>query len=183
MLETIEKRATIQDYERLEEGAPYQLIGGELIMTPSPSFFHQRIQYRLANALGTFVEKNRLGILVGAPLDVYLSDEDVYQPDLIFIRADRAHNLQKDKLHIIPDLVIEVLSSSTAYYDFTRKKEMYCTHGVSEYWIVDPEAETIEMMVKRGEIYQTEQLLHKTGTLESSMFPAFSMKIQDVFEF
>ena len=79
--------------------------------------------------------------------------------------------------------MVEVLSPSTAYYDLTRKKEMYCTSGVTEYWIVDPEAETIEIMVKRGEIYQTEQLLHKSDTLESAMFPGFSMKIEDVFEF
>ena len=125
MLDTLEKRATIEDYERLPEGAPYQLIAGELIMSPSPSFFHQRIQYRLANTLGNFVERNKLGILVGSPLDVYFSDEDIYQPDLIFIREGRAHNLRKDKLRVVPDLVIEVLSPSTAYYDFTRKKEMY----------------------------------------------------------
>ncbi len=183
MLDTLEKRATVEDYEHLPEGAPYQLIAGELIMSPSPSFFHQRIQYRLANVLGNFVERNKLGILVGSPLDVYFSEENIYQPDLIFIRADRAHGIRKDKLRVIPDLVIEVLSPSTAYYDFTRKKEMYCTHGVEEYWIIDPEMETVEIMLKRGEIYQTEAILKKPALLESAMFPGFSMKIEDVFEF
>ena len=183
MLETIEKRATVQDYERLEEGAPFQLIGGELIMTPSPTPFHQSIVLNIASIISPFVVRNRLGKVFVAPLDVYLSDEDVYQPDLIFIRADRTKGIHKDKLRVIPDLVIEVLSPSTAYYDFTRKKEMYCAHGVTEYWIIDPEAETIEIMLKHGEIYQTEQLLHKTDILESAMFPGFSMKIEDVFEF
>src|SRR5580704_9424829 len=170
MLDTLEKRATIEDYERLPEGAPYQLIAGELIMSPSPSFFHQRIQYRLATKLGAFVERNRLGIIVGSPLDVFFSDEDIYQPDLIFIRADRTRGIRKDKLRVVPDLVIEVLSPSTAYYDLTRKKEMYCASGVTEHWIVNPEAETIEIMVKHGEIYQTDQLLHNSDTLESAMF-------------
>jgi Uma2 family endonuclease len=183
MLDTLEKKATIRDYERLPEGAPYQLIGGELIMSPSPSFFHQRIQYRLAAALSDFVERNKLGIIVGAPLDVFFSDEDVYQPDLIFIREDHARNLQKDKLRVIPDLVIEVLSPSTAYHDFTSKKEMYCVRGVEEYWIVDPKMETVEILIKRGDIYQTEQLLHKTEILESAMFPGFRMKIEHIFEF
>jgi Uma2 family endonuclease len=183
MLDTLEKRATVEDYERLPEGAPYQLIAGELIMTPSPTPFHQSIIYRLILALGNCVKQKRLGVLLQSPIDVHLSDEDVYQPDLIFIRADRARGIRKDKLRVIPDLVVEVLSPSTGYYDLTRKKEMYCTSGVEEYWIVNPEAETIEIMVKRGEIYQTEQLLHKSDTLESAMFPGFSMKIEDVFEF
>jgi len=114
MLETIEKRATVADYERLEEGAPYQLIGGELIMTPSPTPFHQSIVFHIGLVLAPFVKRNRLGKLFISPLDVYLSDEDVYQPDLIFIRADRAQGIRKDTLRVIPDLVIEVLSPSTA---------------------------------------------------------------------
>jgi Uma2 family endonuclease len=183
MLDTLEKRATIEDYESLEEGAPYQLIAGELIMSPSPSFFHQSISMNLSIELGSFIKQKKIGVLIAAPIDVHLSDEDVYQPDLIFIRADRTRGIRKDKLRIIPDLVVEVLSPSTGYYDLTRKKEMYCSSGVTEYWIVNPEAETIEIMVKRGDIYQTEQFLHKTDTLESAMFPGFSMKIEDVFEF
>ncbi len=183
MLLDIEKKATVQDYERLEEGAPYQLIAGELILTPSPTPFHQSISMNLSTTLGVFVKQRKLGIIFAAPLDVYLSDEDVYQPDLIFIRADRANGLRKDKLRIIPDLVVEVLSPSTAYYDFTRKKEMYCARGVEEYWIVDPEAETIEIMTKQGEIYRTEQLLHNLDILESAMFPGFRMKVEEIFVF
>ena len=183
MLLDIEKKATVQDYERLGEGAPYQLIAGELVMTPSPTPFHQSISMNLSLALGVFVKQKKIGVIFAAPLDVYLSDEDVYQPDLIFIRADRATGLRKDKLHIVPDLVVEVLSPSTAYYDFTRKKEMYCARGVGEYWIVDPEAETMEVMIKQGEIYRTERLLHNSEILESAMFPGFSMKVEDIFVF
>jgi len=183
MLLDIEKKATVQDYERLEEGAPYQLIGGELIMTPSPTAFHQSIIYRLILKLGNFVEQKKLGVILQSPIDVYLSDEDVYQPDLIFIRADRARGIRKDKLRIVPDLVVEVLSPSTAYFDFTRKKEMYCARGVEEYWIVDPEAETIEIMIKQGDVYRTERLLHNSEILESAMFPGFSMKVEDIFVF
>ena len=178
-----EKQYTVEDYERLEEGAPYQLIGGELVMTPSPTPFHQSIAANIISVLKPFVDRAKLGKLLPAPLDVYLSDEDVYQPDLIFIRADRAKALQKDKLRIIPDLVIEILSPSTAYYDFTHKKEMYCKCGVTEYWIIDPENETVEIMVKRGEIYQTERFLRKPAPLESSMLPGFTMKLEDIFVF
>ena len=180
---TQEKEYTVQDYERLEEGAPYQLIGGELVMTPSPTPFHQSISLNLSTVLAPFVKSAGFGKLFAAPLDVYLSDEDVYQPDLIFIRAERMREVRKDKLRIVPDLVVEVLSPSTAYYDLTRKKEIYCACGVTEYWVIDPEQETIEIMIKRGDIYQTEKFLRKPASLESAMFPGFSMKLEDVFAF
>ncbi len=152
MLATLEKKATVQDCQNLPEGAPYQLIAGELVMTPSPTPLHQNISLNLATELRSYLKRNNLGKLFTAPLDAYLSEEDVYQPDILFIRSRRAAAIQKEQLRIVPDLVVEILSPTTAYYDFTRKKEMYCARGVSEYWIVDPEAETVEMMVKRGEI-------------------------------
>ncbi len=183
MMTEIEKKATARDYERLPEGAPYQLIAGELIMTPSPTPFHQSIVLNLASALNPIIVQRRLGKIFIAPLDVYLSEEDIYQPDLIFIRADRAAGVRKDKLRVIPDLVVEVLSPSNAYFDFTRKKETYCSAGVSEYWIIDPDAETVEIMTKQGELYQTTSLLRKPAVLQSPMFPGFSMTLEELFAF
>jgi Uma2 family endonuclease len=177
------KQATIEDYERLPEGAPYQLIGGELIMSPSPTPFHQGILANLAFTLRAFSEKNNLGKVFFAPLDIRITDHDVYQPDILFVRKERVHLIGREKFNIIPDLVIEILSPSNAYYDFTRKKAMYAEHGVVEYWIVDPEAETIEIMIKEGEYYRTESFIRKTGKLESPMFPGFSMNVEEVFAF
>jgi Uma2 family endonuclease len=184
MLFTNSKQATVEDYERLPEGAPYQLISGELIMSPSPTFFHQRIVTRLVELLSSFARKHKLGEIIAAPMDVYLTNEDVYQPDILFIRQVRISSIDlNDRIRIAPDLVIEVLSPSTAYYDFTRKKEIYCKQGVEEYWIVDPEDETIEIMVKDGPYYRTEALLRKPAMLHSAMFPGFSMKMEEVFSF
>ncbi|HWF44280.1 MAG TPA: Uma2 family endonuclease [Candidatus Kapabacteria bacterium] len=184
MLLTKLKQATVEDYERLPEGAPYQLIGGELIMSPSPNFLHQRIVTRLVELLSSFARSHKLGEIIAAPMDVYLTNEDVYQPDILFIRQDRVTSIDpNDRIRIAPDLVIEVLSPSTAYYDFTRKKEIYCQQGVEEYWIVDPEDETIEIMVKDGTYYRTEALLRKPAMLHSAMFPEFTMKMEEVFAF
>jgi Uma2 family endonuclease len=177
------KQATIEDYERLPEGAPYQLIGGELIMSPSPTPFHQGILQNLAFALNGFVEKNTLGKVFVAPLDIQLTEQDVYQPDILFVRKERVHLIGRKKFNIIPDLVIEILSPSNAYYDFVPKKSKYAEHGVAEYWIVDPEAETIEIMVKDGESYRTESFTRKTGMIESPMLSGFSMKVEEVFAF
>ena len=184
MLLTKSKQATVEDYERLPEGAPYQLICGELIMSPSPNLFHQEIIANIDRTLGVFIHKNKPGKLIMAPMDLRLSDQDVYQPDLTFIRTENVAQLNpRGRLTVIPDLVIEILSPSTAYYDFTRKKAMYCECGIEEYWIVDPEVETIEIMVKDGMYYRTESLLRKPAMLHSAMFPGFSMKMEEVFAF
>jgi Uma2 family endonuclease len=182
MLLTTEKHSTIRDFERLPEGAPYQLIAGELIMSPSPTFLHQDIIMNIAERLGPFLRKNNLGKVVLSPMDVYLTEEDVYQPDLIFIRKENVHLLNpNDRIRFVPDLVIEVLSPTTGSYDYSRKKRIYCERGVREYWIIDPEDRTIEIMVKEGAFYQTVALLRPPAVLESAMFPGFSMKIEEVF--
>jgi Uma2 family endonuclease len=182
MLLTTEKYFTVIDFERLPEGAPYQLIAGELIMSPSPTFLHQDIIQNIVERLSPFIRKNNLGKIVLSPMDVYLTEEDVYQPDLIFIRKENVHLLDpNDRIRFVPDLVIEVLSPSTGSYDYSRKKRIYCESGVREYWIIDPEDKTIEIMVKEGEFYQTVALLRPSTMLESSMFPEFSMKVEDVF--
>jgi Uma2 family endonuclease len=182
MLLTTEKRYTVADYERLPEGAPYQLIGGELIMSPSPEYPHQGIVGNIFEVLRPFIRSRGLGDLILSPMDVHLTKEDVYQPDLIFVRSENLPRLRADRrIYFVPDLVIEVLSPSTANYDYSRKKKIYWNRGVKEYWIVAPDDKTIEIMVNEPDYYRTEALLRVPALLESSMFPGFSMKIEDVF--
>ncbi len=182
MLSTKQQHATRKDYEALPEGAPYQLIGGELIMSPSANFFHQRIISRLDRTLGNFVGARHLGEIIVAPMDVFLTEDDAYQPDIIFLRQDQLSTIDPlGRIHFAPDHVIEVLSPSTAYYDYSRKKAIYCERGVKEYWIVDPLDETIEIVRNDGKVFQTEALLRKPAILESAMFPGFQMNIEDVF--
>src|SRR3990167_6684556 len=129
----IEKKKfyTYKDYEKLPEGAPYQLIGGELVMTPSPIPYHQEILGNIFYELKRFVEETTRG-------DVYFSETDIYQPDIIFISKDRLNIIGEKKIEGSPDLVIEILSPATAYYDLRIKKDTYEQSGVKEYWIVDP---------------------------------------------
>ena len=184
MLLTEEKLATYEDYELLDDGERYQLIGGELVMTPGASMYHQNIEGKLYAALLAYVTAKNLGMVFIAPLDVKLTEIDVYQPDMLFVKAGRLPRGGKPgKLTVIPDMVVEVLSTSNAYDDLTRKKNMYCESGVSEYWVVDPEEETVEILVKRGEFYQTERFIRNPGVLGSPMFPGFEMKLEELFAF
>ncbi|MDP2279096.1 MAG: Uma2 family endonuclease, partial [Nitrospirota bacterium] len=110
------KQYTYEDYEKLPEGAPYQLIGGELIMTPSPVPYHQMIKMKIEYELLKFIDGKDLGMVLDAPMDVYLSETETYQPDIIFISKDRLNIIGEKKIEAAPDLVIEILSPSTAYY-------------------------------------------------------------------
>ena len=136
---------TYADYEKLPEGAPYQLIGGDLIKEPSPVPYHQILSCRIEFELLKFVEERDLGQVLDAPMDVYLSETEVYQPDILFISKERMGIIGEKKIEAAPDLVIEILSPSSAYYDLRHKMHVYETSGVKEYWVVDPIEKDIEV--------------------------------------
>src|SRR6202012_1735657 len=110
MLTAEKKKYTVEDYMLLEEGAPFQLINYDLVMSPSPTPAHQAISYRLVLTLGNFLENNNdSGYLAYAPLDVKFDDGNVLQPDIIFIAAERKEKLVKDVIEGAPDLIVEIL--------------------------------------------------------------------------
>lgn len=175
------KQYTYEDYEKLPEGAPYQLIGGELIMTPSPIPYHQIIKRKIEVELIKFVEEKKLGEVLDAPLDVYLSETETYQPDIIFISKDRLNIIGEKKIEAAPDLVIEILSPSTAYYDLKHKKRIYEKSGVKEYWIVDPMEKGIEVYESvKGEFKVFSQAQEK-DRVKSKLLDGFGVEVEKVF--
>ena len=178
---TTKKTYTYEDYAKLPEGAPYQLIGGELVMTPSPVPYHQIISRRIAFELLKFVEERKLGEVIYAPTDVYLSETETYQPDIIFISKERLHIIGEKKIEAAPDLVIEILSESTAYYDLRHKKRVYEASGVKEYWIVDPMEKGIEVYENiNGEFKVFSQAIEK-GRVNSKLLQGFGVELEKVF--
>ncbi|RMF85647.1 MAG: Uma2 family endonuclease [Nitrospinota bacterium] len=173
---------TYREYARLPEGAPYQLIGGKLVMTPSPSPYHQRVSKRLEFFLYDFVEKqHHLGEIFDAPIDVYFEETEVYQPDIIFISQERQNIIGEQKIEGAPDLIIEVLSPSTAYYDLKHKMRVYARHGVKEYWIVDPLERGIEVFEnKNGEFFLFSQATNR-GEVVSKLLTGFRVMVEDIF--
>lgn len=164
------------------EEEPYQIIGGEIVMTPMASPFHQGIISNISDKLRPYVRSKRMGVLM-IPVDIRFSDDEVYQPDLSFIKQSKLAGVKKDKIETLPDLVVEVLSPSNAQYDLGHKKAIYAQYGVAEYWVIDPIAESIEILVNENGLYRTDALLRKPASLESDMFPGFSMTVEEVFEF
>ena len=122
-----------------DDGNRYEAIGGELYVTPAPSVRHQRVLKRLYNALERILEEPRLGEVLFAPLGVrFPATGEGVQPDLLFVSNERRDIVASDELKGAPDLVIEILSPTTAGRDTGLKRVLYERQGVAEYWIVDP---------------------------------------------
>jgi Uma2 family endonuclease len=136
------------DYFNLPEGSPYQLIEGELVMTPAPITYHQTISRNLERIIFNHVEKNNSGFAYDAPIDVYLDDNNAYQPDIIFISRQNSSIIKDKGILGAPDLIIEILSMSTSYYDTEIKKDIYEKSGVKEYLIIDPIKQTVKSFIK-----------------------------------
>jgi Uma2 family endonuclease len=118
------KKYTVDDYLLLEEGAPFQLINYDLIMSPSPIPLHQVIIIKITQALANFLDsKNNDGFLVSAPMDVKFDDGNVLQPDILYISEERKNEIVTNRVEGAPDLIIEILSPSNAYYDLRQRRK------------------------------------------------------------
>ena len=178
-------RLTVQDYLNIpeEDENRYELINGELYMAPAPSWEHQKSTINLATLLDNFVSDTGLGEVVASPIDVYLSDEDVFQPDIVFISNERLGIIHSDGIHGAPDLVIEVLSPGTERIDRTLKSERYEMFDVSEYWQANPIAKTILVLRARDGAFERVGLFTEGMTLETPLLPGLRVDVSEVFDF
>ncbi|MCS5695371.1 Uma2 family endonuclease [Desulfofundulus thermocisternus] len=171
---------TYEDYARLPEGAPYQLIGGKLVMTPSPSTFHQLVLVRLLGHFLNYQAKENRGTVLVSPVDVYFNHEETFQPDIIFISRERTHIIEHNKINGAPDLVVEILSPSTAYYDLRKKYRVYERYGVKEYWIVDPEDETVEIYLNKDGRFILHQQVRRQGVVTSALLDGLKIEVAEL---
>lgn len=136
-----------------QDGRRHEIIGGEHFVNPAPETYHQTISRRIQFQLYSQLELNRLGVVFDAPTDLQLSETDIVQPDLIVILEANRTIITPTKIKGVPDLVVEILSKSTAEMDCTLKKELYCRAGVPEYWIVDPYEHLVQQFRLAGGNY------------------------------
>ena len=174
-------RFTYEDYLLLPEDRRYEIVDGELFLTPAPTPYHQSVAMRLGFALHAFVEREGLGQVFIAPCDVVLSRFDVLQPDIFFISAGRLSIIGEKYISDAPDLVVEVLSPSTADRDQGAKARQYAKFGVHEMWIVDPQARTIEVFRSSSEGFRREATCSATDVLGSPRVPGLEIPLERVF--
>jgi Uma2 family endonuclease len=175
---------TYEDYLLFpDDGKRHELLDGERFVTPAPSTQHQRLFGNLLYSLKDHLRQTGAGDVFGAPTDVVLSGFDVVQPDLLFVSAARTSIITEKNIQGAPDLVIEILSEATRKTDEVIKRKLYERHGVSEYWIVDPDLATVKVyrMTGRGYARAAELFQEANDKLETPLLPGFSLALSQIF--
>jgi Uma2 family endonuclease len=174
---------TYQDYAELpDDGNRYEIIEGELIMSPAPVTIHQEVLLNIAIELGNLLRRTKLGKIYIAPTDVVMSDINVVQPDILFITREKLQIITTKNIKGVPDLIIEITSPATGYYDLRGKKELYEKFGVQEYWIVDPMKQRVEIYYHNGQNFELNQRLEKEGQIASHVLKGLQINLKNIFE-
>jgi Uma2 family endonuclease len=167
-----------KDYWELPEGAPYELMRGELVLSPSPRSSHQIIIGRLFKILQA-VEEREGGVCLLSPMDVILSDDTILQPDLLYVSKDR-RDIIGDRVNGPPDVVIEVLSPRAERRDRVQKLALYAEYGVPEFWIVDQTAQWIEFLILKDGAYVVTQPAE--GRYQSPRLPEVAIDLANFWK-
>lgn len=176
------RRYTYQDMvaEMPETAQPYELWDGELVTSPTPSVYHQQIVLRFYEQLARFVREKQLGVVLTAPLDMVLSPHRVAQPDVMFIANQRLEIIQR-VITGPADLVVEVISLGGWQRDRIDKKDLYEQYGIKEYWIIDPEPRTIDVLhLARGR-YELVQRSGPGQTAGSRLLEGLKITVDELF--
>jgi Uma2 family endonuclease len=175
-------KMTAAEFFSLPEGPPYfQLIDGDLYLSPSPRRFHQKLVVRLVGLLHSYLERHPIGEIYVAPSDVVFTEDTILNPDIYFVSRERAGILTEQGAEGAPDLVVEVLSPGTATLDLGRKREVYAESGVREMWVVSPKTRGVEVYRFAENASEPAAILIEGGTLASALFPDLAVRISDLF--
>lgn len=156
-----------------------EIIDGELIVSPAPRLRHQRISGRLHLVFGNHIAAHGGGEIFYAPADVVFSDINVVEPDLLFVADDQLAILTEINIQGAPALVIEIVSDPRL--DRVRKRDLYARFGVPEYWIVDPDADRVEVH-RLGEVsYGKPEIFEPGETLTYDRLPGLQVDLQALF--
>jgi Uma2 family endonuclease len=163
-----------------ESNLPTELWDGELIMSPAPSFLHQEIVDRFHDLLKVWVRRHQLGKTALAPLDMVLTTRLSTQPDVVFISNARL-DIIKERVMGAADLVAEVISPGSRRRDRIDKRDLYEQHGVREYWLIDPEARTVEVLALQSGAYQLVGRWHPGERARSRLLEGFAVPVSPLF--
>lgn len=163
-----------------ERGRLVELSDGNLEVLDLPTYFHQVILLRLSLVLHTFVAANQLGKVCFAPLPVRLWSGKIREPDLMFMST--AHASRIGEYWGVPDLVVEIISPTSALKDREIKRREYAKAGVTEYWIVDLVDKTVELLreAERGDYTQSVRFAER-DILTSHLIEGFSLSLTELF--
>lgn len=174
------KKCSYEEWLALGEDTHCELIGGEIVVVPSPSLEHQGVSRDLEFYMLQYIQKRDLGKLFDAPVDVKLDEENVVQPDLVFVARPNAGILRKRGIFGTPDLVVEILSPSSLVRDRYEKMELYQRSGVPEYWIVDLLHKSIEVLSLEKGNYRVYSFACEKGVVKSRILEGFELEVAQI---
>lgn len=172
---------TVEDLLALGDEVRAELIAGEIYMSAAPDDRHQDAVLTLGGALNTHVRQHGLGRVFVAPLDVYLPSGDVVQPDVIFVSTEKA-SIVRRHVHGVPDLLVEVVSSTGAARDRIVKRDLFEASGVPEYWIVEPDDEAVQVLRLEDGRFRPSGYLRGEARLETPLVPGFAIAVRALFD-
>ena len=168
-----------------DDGKRHELIDGVHYVTASPNLRHQEVAGRLHAEIYLHLKGHReAGRVFIAPLDVVLSRYDVVEPDVLFVAADQADVLTEKNLQGPPSLAVEVLSPSTRKRDARLKRDLFERTGVREYWLVDPELDTVQVFRRDdgGKYRRTAELTAEDDhELTTPLLPGWTLRMRELF--
>ena len=180
-----EEKYNVQDFrkmENLDENHYHELIDGEIVQKSSPHFEHQRALRKFVVKLDHYVSDKKLGEIFFAPTDVYLDNNNYFQPDLLFVsEANKDILTDEGIIEGVPNLVIEILSPSTGKNDRGKKMQAYEFHGVQEYWIVDLANRIIEVYVLENKRFILHSYCLEKEKVVSKLFNELDLSGEEVF--
>lgn len=163
-----------------DDGHRYEVVNGELLVTPSPTTIHQTVLKRILRALLTQVEDPGRGIVFPAPTDVVFHETRAVVPDLLMVATARRSIITPRGIEGAPDLVVEILSPSTRAADREVKRKLYASEGVAEYWLVDPDDHSFEVLALDETGYRLHGRFGPGQRVSSALFP-FDLEVDPVF--
>ena len=173
---------TYEDYVQLpNDGNRYEILEGELAVTPAPSTRHQTASGNLFFLLTQHTREKDLGKLFNAPIDLILETNSVLQPDLLFVSKARQSIITERAIEGAPDLVVEVLSPATNRTDRVTKAQIYARHKAPAYWIVDPDQETLEIYLLDVDGYRLAVTLQGETPLSVPPFADLKLAAKEIF--
>jgi Uma2 family endonuclease len=178
-------------YSKSDDIKRYEILKGKRTMVPAPSEAHQRVSRNTEFLILQYLEGQSLGEVYNAPFDVVLDQNNVVQPDIIFIKRENVNIIKKKGIFGSPDLIVEIISPLSKVRDTYEKKEQYENFKVSEYWIIDPANNTIEIfhlnkneqyqLISNG-FYEEDNLLSQNKSLKSKILEGLEIRLDKIFK-
>jgi Uma2 family endonuclease len=179
-VDLVEQRGRLGDIQH------YELLNGRVVMTPPAGYPHGSIEATLLRIIGSFVRPGRLGRVFGSSQGFELPSGDTVEPDVAFVSEERwsagPAPVAGKFLLVVPDLIVEILSGSTASRDRGEKKAIYQRVGVREYWLVDSRARTVVRFVSAGERFDGGTTFAEGDAVESIALAGLRVQLNELFD-